>query len=232
MQGGVSFAVIRTEVSERAREDRHRMRVISSRNGRKGRGKEKHHHGESACGKEPRRSTTEKKSPPARKRASVPERAEKDLCVRVDKSVRQDLVLEHSQLLRGGQRAVDEQIGRLEVGRVLRELLDRVPTVAQDAGVAIDVRDLALDDGRVEEALVGHAESLGRLVLDTFPRFERGGNRLEGGRRDGVILDPVCIVLRLSLTLLFTIAPPAAVERRRWRRTEYCMSCLCGCRER
>jgi len=124
---------------------------------------------------------------------SAPERAEKDLCVRVDKSVRQDLALEHPQLLRGGQRAVDEQVGRLEVGRVPRELLDRVAAVAQDARVAIDVRDLALDDGRVEEALVGHAESLGRLVLDTFPRFERGGNRLEGGRRDGVILDPVCV---------------------------------------
>lgn len=147
-------------------------------------------------------------------KASAPERAEKDLCVRVDKSVRQDLVLEQPQLLRGGQRAIDEQVGRLEVGRVLRELLDRVAAVSQDAGVAIDVRDLALDDGRVEEALVGHAESLGRLVLDTFPRFERGGNRLEGGRRDGVILDPVCVVLRLSLTLLFfTTAPPAAYRK-------------------
>jgi len=125
----------------------------------------------------------------------------------VDESVRQDLVLEHPQLLRGGQRAVDEQVGRLEVGRVLRELLDRVAAVAQDAAFAIDVRDLALDDGRVEEALVGQAESLGRLVLDTFPRFERGGNRLEGGRRDGVILDPMCVP-RLSLTLLFTTATP------------------------
>jgi hypothetical protein len=127
----------------------------------------------------------------------------------VDESVRQDLVLEHPQLLRGGQRAVDEQVGRLEVGRVLRELLDRVPAVAQDAGVAIDVRDLALDDGRVEEALVGHAESLGRLVLHTFPRFERGGNRLEGGRRDGVILDPVCVCVSLvSAWLCFSLLHP------------------------
>ena len=140
-------------------------------------------------------------------KASAPERAEKVLCIRVDESVRQDLVLEHPQLLRGGQRAVDEQVGRLEVGRVLRELLDRVAAVAQDAGVAIDVRDPALDDGRVEEALVGHAESLGRLVLDTFPRFERGGNRLEGGRRDGVILDPMGVP-RLSLTLLLLLQPP------------------------
>ena len=90
---------------------------------------------------------------------------------------------------------------------MLRELLDRVAAVAQDARVAIDVRDLALDDGRVEEALVGHAESLGRLVLDTFPRFERGGNRLEGGRRDGVILDPVCVPSSQPDSA-FTTAPP------------------------
>ena len=132
----------------------------------------------------------------------------------MDKGVRQDLVLEHPQLLRGGQRAVDEQVGRLEVSRVLRELLDRIPAVAQDAGVAIDVRDLALDDGRVEEALVGHAESLGRLVLDTFPRFERGGNGLEGGRRDGVILDPVCVCPSSQPGSAFHYCTPTAVERK------------------
>ncbi len=117
------------------------------------------------------------------------------------KSVRHDLALEQAELLLAGQGAVYEQVRRLEVGRAQRELLDRVAAVAQDAGVAIDVRDLALDDGRVEEALVGHAEALGRLVLDTFPRLQRGGNRLEGQRRDGVIVNPM--TPRLSLTLLY-----------------------------
>jgi hypothetical protein len=38
---------------------------------------------------------------------------------------------------------------------------------------------LALYDGGVEESLVGHAETLGRLILHTFPRAKRCGNRLE-----------------------------------------------------
>ena len=46
------------------------------------------------------------------------------------------------------------------MSRALGELLDRVAAIAQDAGLAIDIRDLALDDGSVEEALVGHAKTL------------------------------------------------------------------------
>ena len=63
--------------------------------------------------------------------------------------------------------------------RVQRELLDWVAAVAQGALLAIDERDLALYDGGVEEPLVGHAEALGRLILHTFPRAKRCGNRLE-----------------------------------------------------
>ena len=69
-----------------------------------------------------------------------------------------------------------------EVRRVQRKLLDRIPAVSQNACVAIDVRDSALYDGGVEKAFVGHAEALGRLVLYTFPRPQRCGNRLEGRR--------------------------------------------------
>ena len=133
----------------------------------------------------------------------APEGAKKVLRVRVDESVRHDLVLEHPQLFLARQGAVYEQVRGLEVRRVQRELLDRIAAVAQDSRLAIDVRDLALDDGRVKEALVGHAEALGRLVLDTFPRFQRGGNRLEGRRRDSVILDPInprpqCLTLHFT----------------------------------
>ena len=120
----------------------------------------------------------------------VPERAEEVLRVRMHEGVRHDLAFEQPELRLAGQRAIYEQVRRFEVGRVQGELLDRVAAIAQDAGVAIDIRDLALYDGSVKEALVGHAETLRRLVLYTFTRFERCGNRLEGRRRYGVVLYP------------------------------------------
>ena len=66
------------------------------------------------------------------------------------------------------------------MGRVESELLDWIATVAEDASLAIDIRDLALDDGCVEKAFVGHAKTFGRLVLYTFIRLERCGNCFEG----------------------------------------------------
>ena len=68
------------------------------------------------------------------------------------------------------------------MARVLSELLDWIATVAEDACIAIDIRDLALDDGGVEKAFVGHAEAFGRLVLYTFTWLERCGNCFEGRR--------------------------------------------------
>ena len=97
-------------------------------------------------------------------------------------AVRHDLVLELPQLFLAGQGAIYEQVPRLEVCRVQRELLDRVAAVAQNARIAVDVRDLALYDGGIEETLVGHAETFGRLIFYTFPWSKRCGNRLEGSR--------------------------------------------------
>ena len=94
--------------------------------------------------------------------------------------MRHDLVLEHPQLFLAGQGAVYEKVRSLEVRRVQRKLFDRVAAISQNARLAIDVRDLALYDGGIEKAFVGDAEALGRLVLYTFPRPKRCGNRLEG----------------------------------------------------
>ena len=110
----------------------------------------------------------------------APEGAKKDLCIRVHITMRHDLVLEHPQLFLAGQGAIYEQVRCLEMRRVQRKLLDRVAAVSQNALFTIDVRDLALNDGGIEKAFVGHAETLGRLVLCTFPRPQRCGNRLEG----------------------------------------------------
>ncbi len=96
--------------------------------------------------------------------------------------MRHNLALEHPQLFLAWQDAIYEQVRRLEMRRVQRELFDRIAAVAQNARLAIDERDLALYDGGIKETFVGHAEALGRLVLYTFPRPKRCGNRLEGSR--------------------------------------------------
>ena len=61
--------------------------------------------------------------------------------VLVDERVVGDLVAPRLELRRGRQLAVEEQVGDLEVGRLLGQLLDRVAAVAQDAGVAVEVGD-------------------------------------------------------------------------------------------
>ncbi len=104
-----------------------------------------------------------------KERRDAPERAEKVLCVRMHKAMRHNLVLEHPQLFLARQSAIYEQVRRLEVRRMQRKLLDPVAAVSQNARLAIDVRDLALYDGGIEETFVGHAEALGGLVLCTFP---------------------------------------------------------------
>ena len=65
------------------------------------------------------------------------------------------------------QRAVDQQVGDLEVGRVLAELLDRIAAVLEDAGVAVDVGDRAAAGGRVHvRRVVGHQPEVLVVGLD------------------------------------------------------------------
>ena len=52
------------------------------------------------------------------------------------------------------QFSVDEQVAHLDEGRLLRQLLDRVAAVTQDAGVAVNVGDGALGRRGVHEPLV------------------------------------------------------------------------------
>jgi hypothetical protein len=71
--------------------------------------------------------------------------------VLVDEGVVGDLVAPGGELLRGGQLAVQEQIGHLEIGRLLGQLLNRVTPVAQDACLAVEVGDGALAGRRRHE---------------------------------------------------------------------------------
>ena len=72
--------------------------------------------------------------------------------VLVDEGVVGDLVAPRGVLLGRGQLAVEEEVGHLQVGRVLRQLLDRITPVAQDARLAVEIGDGALAGGRRHEA--------------------------------------------------------------------------------
>ena len=64
--------------------------------------------------------------------------------VLVDERVVGDVGLPLLQLHRVGQLAVEQEVGDLEVGALLGQLLDRVAAVAKDPGLAIEVGDRAL----------------------------------------------------------------------------------------
>ena len=74
--------------------------------------------------------------------------------VLVDEGVVGDLVLPGLVLLGGRELAVQQQVGHLEVGRVLGQLLDRVAPVAEDALVAVEIGDGALAGGGGHEPRV------------------------------------------------------------------------------
>ena len=92
----------------------------------------------------------------------VVEMAEEALDVGVQRAVVEDLGAEELELRLRRKLAVDDQVGRLEEGRVLGQLLDRIAAVcacecavgradrtSQDAALAVDVGDLRADDGRL-----------------------------------------------------------------------------------
>src|SRR3546814_19750474 len=92
---------------------------------------------------------------------------------RPPKSTRTDTLLPYTTLFRagGGQLAEDQQVGHLQIGGVLGQLLDGVAPVAQDAGVAVDLGDGAAGGGGGRE----------RLVLEPDPRqqlLDRKSTRL------------------------------------------------------
>ena len=74
------------------------------------------------------------------------------------------------------QLAVDEQPGDLEVGGVLRQLLDRIAAVAQDPLVAVDEGDRGLRRRGVDEAVVERREPrLAGELRDVDARGTLGG---------------------------------------------------------
>src|SRR3954451_24089695 len=71
----------------------------------------------------------------------VAEAVEELLDVLVDVRVDRDLVYPRVELVAVRQLAVDDQVGDLEIGRLLAELLDRVAAVLEHPGLTVDVGD-------------------------------------------------------------------------------------------
>ena len=89
------------------------------------------------------------------------------LDVLVQHRVERDLLGPVLLLLRGGKLAKQNQVGRLEEVALLRELLNRVAAIQQDALVAVDVGDRAAAVRRVHERrVVRHEAEVVRLFLD------------------------------------------------------------------
>ena len=110
------------------------------------------------------------------------EPVEEPLQVLVQQGVPGDPGREARQLVRGRQLAVDQQVAGLQERRVLRELLDRVAAVAQDADVAVDVGDRRGGGAGVGEPRVqGDDAGLGQQRADLHAGGAfGGGNDLEG----------------------------------------------------
>ncbi len=72
----------------------------------------------------------------------------------VDVGVVPNLVLPRGELAGCRKLPLEQEIRDLEESRLLGDLLDRVPAVAEDAGVAVDVGDRAPAGRRVQERRV------------------------------------------------------------------------------
>ena len=112
--------------------------------------------------------------------------------VLVDERVVRDVVRPLLELRLVRQLAVQEEVGDLDVRRGLGELLDRVAAVAQDAVVAVEVRDVGAAGRRRQVGRVVHEEA-GIQLAQRRAREHTSGDgdrhRLPGaviGDRDGV----------------------------------------------
>jgi hypothetical protein len=106
------------------------------------------------------------------------EATEEALELFVQQGVAADALVEVFQFGRGGQVAVDQQVGNLEEARVLGQLVNGVPAVAQDAGIAVNLGDGRRGGRGVHETGVkrdgtGLLQQLRNVVaVIAFGRFE------------------------------------------------------------
>ena len=139
------------------------------------------------------------------------EALEELLEVLVQQGVPADPLVELAQLVGGRQLAVDQQVGDLEEAGVLGQLVDRVPAVAQDPGVTVDVGDRRRARGRVHEAdvegdLAGRRQQLARVeAVGALGRLDDGQGQFSTGVAQGYI----CLAHQRR-----TLLRPGAARRR------------------
>ncbi|EKX66764.1 hypothetical protein STRIP9103_03230, partial [Streptomyces ipomoeae 91-03] len=103
-----------------------------------------------------------------RHRVGVPGEAPVEvLDILVQQRVLGDVVLEAGELVDGRQLAVDQQVGDLQEGGALGQLLDRVAAVAEDARLAVQIRDGGFIGGGVPvTAVQGDQTGMGPELPD------------------------------------------------------------------
>ena len=125
--------------------------------------------------------------------------------VLVQEAVARDAPLHALEGLTVGQLAVDEEVGDLQEGRGLGQLLDRVAAVAQDPGRAVDIGDLRGARRRVGEARVqrhhaggaqqlGYAQTVGTISCPNTRQLEVVTVQ---GQQAGAVDDAGPVLLRL-----------------------------------
>lgn len=82
--------------------------------------------------------------------------------------------------MRTGIEALDDSRG-LELG------FSKYKDIQRTSSISINIRDLTLDDCRIQESLVRHPQPLFRLVLFSFSILPRRCDCLESGGRDSVV---------------------------------------------
>src|SRR5580658_6448348 len=92
---------------------------------------------------------------------------EKFLDAFVNESVVGDVIGPVIELLLSGQLAIQNQVGGFEISALLREFLDGIAAVTEDAFVAVDKSDAAdAGGGVVERRVIAHQAEIIRAGLD------------------------------------------------------------------
>src|SRR5258706_6412818 len=86
-----------------------------------------------------------------------------------------DVMRPTRQLRLGRQFAVENQIGGFKISTFFSDLLDRIPTIAQNAFIAVDIGDSALARGGIHKARVVADDTivLTNLDLEQIRRLDR-----------------------------------------------------------